>query len=67
MLDVALRIATWVAAARGRQEGQGLAEYSMLLALIAMVAIAALIFLGSDIVATLNFVGDNVSSAGLHH
>jgi Flp pilus assembly pilin Flp len=65
-LDIALRLATRVAAARGRQEGQGLAEYSMLLALIAMVAIAALSILGSDIMATLNFVGDNVTSAGLH-
>jgi Flp pilus assembly pilin Flp len=32
-----------------RQQGQGLAEYSLILGLIAMVAIVALIFLGNSI------------------
>ena len=32
-----------------REEGQGLAEYALLLGLIAMVAIVALVFLGSSI------------------
>jgi len=34
---------------RSLQEGQGLAEYALLLGLIAMVAIVALVFLGSSI------------------
>jgi len=38
------------------EEGQGLAEYGLILALIAVVAIAALTGLGTKIVATLNAV-----------
>jgi pilus assembly protein Flp/PilA len=34
----------------GREEGQGLAEYALLLGLIAMIAIVALAFLGSSVV-----------------
>ena len=41
----------------GRDEGQGLAEYALILALIAIVAIAALIFLGGQISSILNAVG----------
>ena len=38
--------------------GQGLAEYALILALIAVVAIVALIFLGGKISGTLSFVGN---------
>ena len=37
--------------------GQGLAEYALILALIAVVAIAALIFLGGQISAILSQIG----------
>ena len=37
--------------------GQGLAEYALILALIAIVAIAALTFVGGNIAATLSNVG----------
>ena len=40
------------------EEGQGLAEYALILALIAIVAIVALIFLGGQVSAILNTVGD---------
>ncbi len=40
--------------------GQGLAEYALILALIAMIAIVALIFLGSQISIILNRVGTSV-------
>ena len=40
------------------EEGQGLAEYALILALIAIVAILALIFLGSQISAKLTIVGN---------
>lgn len=37
--------------------GQGLAEYALILALIAIIAIAALIFLGGEIAAILSEIG----------
>jgi pilus assembly protein Flp/PilA len=39
------------------EEGQGLAEYALILALIAVVAIVALIFLGGQINSILSDVG----------
>ena len=41
-------------------EGQGLAEYALILALIAIVAIIALVFLGSQVSGLLNTVGKSV-------
>ena len=40
--------------------GQGLAEYALILALIAIVAIIALLFLGGQISKILSSVGDSV-------
>ena len=40
-----------------RREGQGLAEYALILALIAIMAIAALVFLSNQINAVLNQIG----------
>ena len=42
------------------EEGQGLAEYALILALIAIVAIVALLFLGGQISSILNKVGNSV-------
>jgi pilus assembly protein Flp/PilA len=42
------------------EEGQGLAEYALILALIAIVAILALIFLGGAISNILNNVGTSL-------
>ena len=42
------------------EEGQGLAEYALILALIAIVAILALLFLGSQISTILSRVGTSV-------
>jgi len=42
------------------EEGQGLAEYALILALIAIVAILALVFLGTAISNILNQVGNSV-------
>jgi pilus assembly protein Flp/PilA len=39
------------------ERGQGLAEYALILALIAIVAIAALVFLGGQISAILSSIG----------
>ena len=49
-----------IASFRSNDEGQGLAEYALVLALIAIVAIVALIFLGSQISGILNTVGSSV-------
>ena len=41
-------------------EGQGLAEYALILALIAVVAIVALVFLGGQVQTLLSKVGTSV-------
>jgi pilus assembly protein Flp/PilA len=42
------------------EEGQGLAEYALILALIAIVAILALLFLGGQISAILSTIGASI-------
>jgi pilus assembly protein Flp/PilA len=42
------------------EEGQGLAEYALILTLIAIVAVVALIFLGSQVSTMLSKVGASV-------
>jgi len=42
------------------EEGQGLAEYALILALIAILAIAALLFLGGAINDVLSTVGTSI-------
>ena len=42
------------------EQGQGLAEYALILALIAIVAIVALLFLGNQVSTVLSSVGDSV-------
>jgi pilus assembly protein Flp/PilA len=42
------------------EEGQGLAEYALILALIAIVAVLSLLFLGNQISDILNNVGSSI-------
>ncbi len=42
------------------EEGQGLAEYALILALIAVIAIIALIFLGGQVKTILSTVGKSI-------
>jgi pilus assembly protein Flp/PilA len=49
-----------LSAFRGDSEGQGLAEYALILALIAIVALIALIFLGNQVSGILSTVGTSV-------
>ena len=42
------------------EEGQGLAEYALILALIAVIAIVALIFLGGQVKTILSTVGKSI-------
>ncbi|HMJ79718.1 MAG TPA: Flp family type IVb pilin [Candidatus Dormibacteraeota bacterium] len=51
---------TWLASLLDREEGQGLAEYALILALIAVLAILALLFLGSQIRSILSTVGTSI-------
>lgn len=50
-------VQTWLASVLRKEEGQGLAEYALILALIAIVAILALIFLGTQISTILSYIG----------
>jgi pilus assembly protein Flp/PilA len=43
-------------------EGQGLTEYALILALIALVAIVALNLVGGDVTSQLNSVGSSIPS-----
>jgi pilus assembly protein Flp/PilA len=45
---------------RREERGQGLAEYALILALIAVLAIAAVTFLGGQINAILSSVGNSI-------
>ena len=42
---------------RREEEGQGLAEYALILSLIAIIAIGALVFLGGEISSILSSIG----------
>ncbi len=53
-------ISALIASIRRDEEGQGLAEYALILALIAIVAILALLFLGGQISSILSAVGASV-------
>jgi pilus assembly protein Flp/PilA len=48
--------------ARDPEDGQGLAEYALILALIAIVAIIALLFLGNQISDKLSVIGSQLDS-----
>jgi pilus assembly protein Flp/PilA len=45
-----------------KEDGQGLAEYALILVLVAIVCVAALIFLGGSINNVLNNVGSNLAA-----
>ncbi|MGH7489054.1 MAG: Flp family type IVb pilin [bacterium] len=45
---------------RGEEEGQGLAEYALILSLIAVVAIVSLVFFGNQVSSKLSVIGNAV-------
>jgi pilus assembly protein Flp/PilA len=47
---------------RHDEDGQGLAEYALILALIAVIAIVALLFLGSQVSDKLSTIGSQLQS-----
>jgi pilus assembly protein Flp/PilA len=54
LIDYLLDKITW------REDGQGLAEYALILALIAIVAIVALLFLGGQVRTILSTIGKSI-------
>ena len=56
MSGLLLAIESWVRARRRNEDGQGLAEYGLILALVAAVAVAALTGLGAAVVNTLGSI-----------
>jgi Flp pilus assembly pilin Flp len=60
MLSILVDLRSRLMDALGHEEGQGLAEYALILAFIAVVAITALIFLGSDISSLLSKVATSL-------
>jgi Flp pilus assembly pilin Flp len=50
---------------RHEKEGQGLAEYALILGLIAIVAILSLIFLGDTIAEMMDIIGSTIDSSTL--
>ena len=56
------RIATRLRHAWREHNGQGLAEYALILALIAIVAIVALIFMGQQVSNKLSVIGSTIQS-----
>ena len=51
---------SWTKIARRSGEGQGLAEYALILAFIAVVVVAALAFLGGQINVLLSDIGNKI-------
>jgi pilus assembly protein Flp/PilA len=58
-----LRMYTWFASLRDREEGQALVEYALILALIAVVSIAALTALGTGVSTQLQAIADEIIGA----
>jgi Flp pilus assembly pilin Flp len=56
------RIAALIEFFRRDERGQGLAEYALILALIAITAIVALLFLGTQISSQLSTIGSTLDS-----
>ena len=51
-------LASWMDRMRTREQGQGLAEYALILALIAVISIIALIYLGTQVSDKLSVIGN---------
>lgn len=58
MLNLYLGIRNWLE----REEGQDIAEYTILLGLIALAVFAGVQFLGEELSTVFNAIGDTVSS-----
>ena len=61
-MDVRTLPNRFLAIIRRETNGQGLAEYALILALIAMVAIIALVFMGTQLSDQLSNIGSEIDS-----
>jgi pilus assembly protein Flp/PilA len=61
-VSIRARLAACIDFIRGDERGQGLAEYALILALIAIIAIAALLFMGSQVSDRLSVIGSTLDS-----
>lgn len=61
MKKFALRTFTWLQTLKHRDEGQGMVEYGLIIALIAVVVIAALVLLGGRISHLFGSVANNLT------
>jgi pilus assembly protein Flp/PilA len=61
-MSIRTRIAAFIASFRRDERAQGLAEYALILALIAIVCIVALLFMGSQISDKLSVIGSTLNS-----
>jgi Flp pilus assembly pilin Flp len=52
---------------RQEERGQGLAEYALILGLIAIVSIVALIFMGSMVNDKMSVIGSTIESVRVNH
>ena len=55
-------VETWFATARDDEEGQGMVEYALILALVAVVAIAILFIIGNQVKNTFNNVSEQMGN-----
>ena len=60
MLSIYTRLQLALARILDEEEGQGLTEYALILALIAVIAIAALTFLGGQVTKTLSTAANSL-------
>jgi pilus assembly protein Flp/PilA len=58
--EILVTVRNFLTDIRNGEDGQGLAEYALILALIAIIAIAALVFLGTQISTILSSVGASI-------
>jgi len=62
MLNVYLRIRNYVEGLLRKEEGQTLTEYALILVLIAIAAILAMVFLGSQISRIFSSIGSSLTA-----
>lgn len=61
MLTYAIVMVQSYLATLKREEGQGMAEYGLILALVALVVVAAFVFLGDQVSILIQDVGDKMT------
>ena len=61
-MDALQRLLTAIDRFRHSEDGQGLAEYALILALIAIVSIVALLFMGGQVSDKFNVIGTTLQS-----